>query len=90
MSSSGISTLPMGRQILRLFSVTTRRNGMKNEGLIRKTNEMIFKTGSTVTRAKYQPRYKASELLNAGPYPLKPVGVPYFLIAASISSGLIH
>ena len=44
MSSSGISTLPMGRQILRLFSVTTRRNGMKNEGLIRKTNEMISKT----------------------------------------------
>ena len=29
-------------------------------------DEMIFKTGSTVTRAKYQTRYKASELLNAG------------------------
>ncbi len=28
--------------------------------------EIVFKTSSTITRAKYQMRYKASELLNAG------------------------
>ena len=41
MSSSGISTLPMGRQILRLFPSTIKRKGMKSAGLIRMTNDRI-------------------------------------------------
>ena len=44
MSSSGISTLPMGRQMLRLSSSTIMRKGMKSAGLISMTNDRISNT----------------------------------------------